>query len=229
MADRAIILRIDNKEPINLPSFTAALSALSADYAKMTGRQLSVGRVETGSIILTLLDWAGKANDLFDFVRNIQSMWGSGSGGAIRLDRSRKVGAKSALALAELAIQSHAELELYEKEPDGREISIRVTPPKARALRERQESLATRPAPQRLIGIERSTRAERELEGYAIAALEHLNGGEGGADSGPSGLMEIIKALVEVIRTQAGGEATLKRVATRLRQRGFNADALLGV
>jgi hypothetical protein len=220
-----LVLRIENKEPLPAAWVANALQALSADYQRTTGRDLIIAQIETGSLIVTFFDWLGKANDLIDFAKHIKEVWMAAMAAKLRLSKSKKPGAQSARALAELAMKSGAALELSEVNADGSSISLRVIPEEAFRVREMEDLVATRRRERREASDQ--ILAEGELERFAKTAIDRL--GRGDTLDENDGLMMVIRALLEVIKAQPNGAAMLNRVALRLQQQGYDPTALFNL
>ena len=85
---------------------------------------------------LNVFDLADKANHLFDFAKNVAALWQLiREGTGLPLNRRRK-NAKTALALAELAVSAKGEVSLDYKTADGDQLILHIRPKQGEHLLE---------------------------------------------------------------------------------------------
>lgn len=171
----SLFLRVDNKEPIPLLLLADALGALSSDYRYATGHDLALVRVQEGSIILQLLDYLDKANDLFDFAKNLSALFKQFTGHKQVPSNRGKKGDKTILAIAKLAAKTGSELEMFRRSKDGETTFVRMSPAIGKDIVDRSEAQRTRAisAPRHLAPmIEKPNAGRDSLEDFLISAAE---------------------------------------------------------
>jgi len=221
-----LTLAFENREPLPLEKVSAILSAISKDYHQYYHRDLFVEDIRSGSIFVDLADFASKANDLIDFAIHVGELAGAAAAGYLVLRRSRRRGAKTVLALAELAARTGTETRIFSEGADGETLFVHMTPTMAHSIEEHAAAEEER----RPIALPDAHPRDSLLEDFAKSAVvKRLEVHQAGnpLDEGTDGLFEIIRTLVKALRETPDGRVRLNGIVSRLRNEGHEEAARL--
>jgi hypothetical protein len=230
---RALVLTLKNEAPIAADDLGALLSALARDYRRLTRRTLVVERLETGSVVATLMDAAilvtpyaanavevAKAvNAIVDFAKLLRKRFVSEKSGK-SIDAAEQggppaLGGDSVKQLTKIVAKSGGEATFKYSRPGHESIEGKITSKEAIKIRER----------------ERTARAALRLTKQAeLLALTHGDDDSGpvvkrlAGISGATELDEAIRALVAALRS-AGLNSFLEMIASDLAAHGHSRIA----
>lgn len=226
--DDALLLRIDNREPVPLALLTEMLSAISADYRSATGHDLTLLTVEQGSIILQFVDWIGHANQLLEFGEHIAGLVGAAATGYVILTSKRRKGAKTVLAIVELAAKTGSEVEISHRTEKGETTFVHLTPGMAKdvlgsataKIADQRKRSDVQP---RLPGPSHINPAEKALEEFVITAADRgLT-----VHDADDGLMYLLLEVLRTLRERPDGAVILDRIKSNLVASGRKRAASL--
>lgn len=228
-----LILVIDNREPIPALALSELLAALAKDYRKQNrARTLVVGRVEDGSILITLLDMAqgalpyakgvveaakgGKA--LIEFGKSLAELLKAkkNNQAAAELFQSRSPN-RSIEKILKLAVDANCSVRLRQVKADGSRLEVEVTPSEAAAIQKSEHgaqegNALSRPkiVPQQVPEVRRAAEIADEIERLQISDQFSADGA--------------LQIILGIIR-QSGDAALLTSLSMELEARGFKEIA----
>lgn len=215
--DDELSLVFENPEPLPLSQLSTVLDAISRDYRRMTGGEISVRGVRSGSIWINLVDMAGQANALFDFAANIGALATAIIGGAVVLKNRRRKGASTVIAIAELAAKTGAEVKLTHISSGKETTFLHMNPTDADLIVHHHGGEVTR-----LDYTEQppNPRLEAALERYALEAVAR-GPIEIEAPLDPGARMLLVE-LLQALRETPRGRQAIERVREKLRHAGHD-------
>lgn len=221
-SSNSLVVEFDNSEPLPLAAVSRVLDALSRDYRQTYRRDLLVNEIRTGSIILSLVDWASQANELIEFGIHIAELTAAAVAGVVYLRGRRRRGARTVLALVELAAETGTETRINYTGPDGEQVLVHMTPSKAHLIEEHANAESDLP-----VALPAPPAVELALEDFAKAAALRLENAGATDNEADDGLFVLIRELIQALRRTPKGRASLTRIKARLVAGGFSKAAVI--
>lgn len=155
---RELVLEIKNDQPIAADEVGALLVVLARDYRRLTRRKLVIGRLETGSVIATLVDAAvfitpyasnavevSKAiNAIVSFSKALRERFANAKNlkklGATKPEIREPPGTDTVTELAKIVAKSGGEATFKYIGSDGENVQAKITSKEAIEIRERQKT-----------------------------------------------------------------------------------------
>lgn len=237
----ALVIVFRNDREISAAELGELLSALAADYRRLTkGRSLIVSRIESGSLRLwlrELLDFAvanaplameylRAARDLKRLYETLRDLIGTAKANPRQSDLFRnrqRPGLRSVERLVNIAIAAGGELELQYQGPDGESLKVKYTAPEARQIKEQVESFVPkRPLPGPQYEVEQALEPGRRRVPATEQRLDELVDALALEDAQSVDIF--VETLVSTLR-EAGREDSIELIAARLEARNLGSIA----